>query len=454
MVHLLRVLIGSYQFLGIILYVLILDPSPVCAQPKLPNRVAYGTAGVAMEHFKAGLLEDHTARDVVANGISQLKLISEMDVEMFGIWPPDRTEKFAGDARWELQQSLRNFYPDYYRLLELESTVWAIRQSANKSGKYEDLLLFRHPEFRESLQITKVQAERLAVIEKKIDDRLAETVAAAEKRVRELLREHYANLRESLNDEQLDWWDEIVGEPIVLHEKTRLLDVTGEISSRQTRGFAKYDGDFQMKLHEVFYDEDVRLKPSEINVDQSVCDSFLMALLQFPNEIDQNKVARIKRRLLKNTDLGFQEFTIGNERQMMLDDPDFQYPAAIVEILSPAELERMRQLEFQWLVGGEVTTYGLRWAKESRRLSTDDWAKVTEAVNQVEQKIAQELRDFAIEVRDVLHEAYVACEQDLTTAQIQALGLVTSEYDIAGWLSGAVKTENVEETVRKLRGKL
>ncbi len=67
----------------------------------------------------------------------------------------------------------------------------------------------------------------------------------------------------------------------------------------------------------------------------------------------------------------------------------------------------MRQLEFQCLTGGEeITTSGLRWAKDKRRLSNDDRAKVTAAVNQVEQKIAQELRELSINSRDVLHEAY------------------------------------------------
>jgi hypothetical protein len=335
----------------------------------------------------------------------------------------------------------------------LEATVLAMRDSAIMSGKFKDLLLFEHPEFRESLRITKVQAERLGVIKKAVDGKLAEAVTATEKSIRLLLRQHYEKLRENLNDEQLDWWDEVVGEPLVLHDNTRLIDVTGEITPRQTLGYAKYDGDFRMKLQEVFYDEDGHLKPAEMHVNEAICISFLSALQQLPNEIDESKVAQIKQLLLQNMDVGFQEFT-GGDRERMLQDPDFQYPAAIVKILSPMELRRLRQLEFQCLTGGEeITTYGLRWAKDNRRLSNGDWNKVTAAVNQVEQRIAEELRELSIKSRDVLHEAYVAFEQELTTAQIQALGLVTSEHDIAGWLTGAVKTDNIDETVRKLNSR-
>jgi len=448
-----QVFVGLQIIVFCIGFVFIAVPSTGFAQPKLPNRVAYRTVRIAMDHFRAGLLENHAAGEVVADGISQLHSISLMDVEMLGIWPPERSKKMHEDVWFSIQGSLRNLYPDYYRLLELEATVLAMRDSAIMSGKFKDLLLFEHPEFRESLRITKVQAERLGVIKKAVDGKLAEAVTATEKSIRLLLRQHYEKLRENLNDEQLDWWDEVVGEPLVLHDNTRLIDVTGEITPRQTLGYAKYDGDFRMKLQEVFYDEDGHLKPAEMHVNEAICISFLSALQQLPNEIDESKVAQIKQLLLQNMDVGFQEFT-GGDRERMLQDPDFQYPAAIVKILSPMELRRLRQLEFQCLTGGEeITTYGLRWAKDNRRLSNGDWNKVTAAVNQVEQRIAEELRELSIKSRDVLHEAYVAFEQELTTAQIQALGLVTSEHDIAGWLTGAVKTDNIDETVRKLNSR-
>ncbi|MBL8890962.1 MAG: hypothetical protein JNL67_13355 [Planctomycetaceae bacterium] len=398
-------------------------------------------------------MENHPAREAVAGAISELRSISLMDVEMLGIWPPERTKKMYEDVHWELQLSLRKLHPEYFRLLELDATAQYIRYHAVLTGKYEDLVLYKHPEFRESLKITNVQAERLAVTEKKIEGKLAETMAATEKRIKHLLKEHYAKLRENLGTEQLDWWDEMVGEPIALDDKTRLLDVSGKLSSRNLYSYNDDDRDFREKIHKVFYDEDMALKPSEIALNESICNSFLGALIRFPNEIDDTKIAEIKRRILQNTDLGFREFNDGSERERMLDDPDFRYPAAIVEILSPTELKRVKQLEFQHLVGGEFTSFGLSWAHYNRRLSNDDWARVTEAVGQVKQKIDQELRDFAVKVREILQEAYVACERDLTAAQIQALGLITSEYDIAGWISGATKTENVEDTVRKLNSR-
>lgn len=426
------------------LLVILVSPQTSFSQVRIPAPSSE-LLNFAVNDYQVGICPE-SATSVIEDFYQQRRLLEARSIEL--IDSAEAVQEYNALVR-NLSTILREKAPEYHALLSLKSMVSKTQFDARVQNSYAPLFFLANNDVQSKLQFSSSQRRRLDSIAEKVNRACDRSLQEFDQKMKLTLKECYIALKNRLSESERTTMETVYGEPLAFEEFYRFagpltLNDRYRLPDQVPKEFVD---DFEVAINN--YGKRFDGTNKDEFPSNAVDTIIVKLLLSDALELDKKRQREFMKRMRDGDGVLWEsidkEQTL--KRAILIQEQKMEYPAALQELLSEDELQRLSQLEYQ-LRQRTIVDFGLAQIDgRSTLVTSEESAKaVFEECESVKKELAEESRHFQRRISEILREGFDEAKQVLTSEQRSVVfpKLLPKDTDIVEMLTGIPK-DVVEE---------